>query len=246
VRAPTPAAYTYKRSHDLPREAVGHGASVFVTSIMLLGTNPLLSPLDETVRWIAAAADDPARRLAQALPEALNFRPWADALSSLQSSALPDTQLGASLLLCPDGLEIATEMAWRSRYPAFVDGKRFVGTVHVHPKGRMDAFDAADLTGFLRSDYPGFLDLLVAAESACAVIRTRRFLYISADRADRDPLLLEHLHPGFRAAAPGPPESAEEARAEAHAAVRTVCSLYELALFRGSLDAPLSLHYRPR
>lgn len=214
--------------------------------LMLIGTNPLLSPLDATVRWIAAAADDPALRLARAVPEALDFQPWADLLGSLQSSALPDTQLGGSLLLGPDGLEIASEMAWRSRYPAIIDGKRFIGTVHVHPKGRADTFDAADLTAFLRSDYPGFLDLLVAAEGATAVVRTRRFLYISADRADREPLLLESLHPGFRATPPARPDGEEQWRAQARAAVQTVCSLYELALFRGSLDAPLRLEYRPR
>lgn len=198
------------------------------------------------MRWIAAAADDPALRLARAVPESLNFQSWADLLRSLQSSTLPDTQLGGSLLLGPEGLEIGSEMAWRSRYPTVVDGKRFIGTVHVHPKGSADTFDAADLTAFLRSDYPGFVDLLVAVESATAVVRTRRFLYISADRADRDPLLLASLHPGFRAAPPTQVEAEESRRAQARAAVQTVCSLYELALFRGSLDTPLRLEYRPR
>src|SRR5713226_5927889 len=101
---------------------------------MLLGANPLLSPRGATGRWIAAAADDPGRRLARALPPELDFRPWAALLHSLQSSALPESQLGASLLLAPEGVEIAAEMAWRSRYLAYVDGKRFVGTVHVHPR----------------------------------------------------------------------------------------------------------------
>ena len=212
---------------------------------MLIGANPLLSSLDPTARWIAAAADDPARRLAHALPEQLDFRAWAGLLHSLQSSALPASQLGASLLLGPDGLEIAAEMAWRSRYQPFVDGKRFVGTVHVHPKGGAETFDAVDLAAFLRSDYPGFLDLLVTAESASAVVRTRRFLYISADQVDRDPLLLEKLHTGFRAPSPAGPGSAEKAAADARAAVSTVCHLYEIALYRGTIDAPLRLEYRP-
>jgi len=108
---------------------------------VLLGTNPLLSAWDPTVRWIAAAADDPALRLARALPEELDFRPWAHLLHSLQSSALPEAQLGASLLLAPEGLEIAAEMTWRSRYTPFVEGKRFIGTVHVHPKGGTETFD---------------------------------------------------------------------------------------------------------
>jgi hypothetical protein len=212
---------------------------------VLLGRNPLLAAWDPTVRWIAAAADDPARRLARALPDELDFRPWAHLLHSLQASALPEAQLGASLLLGSDGLEVAAEMAWRSRYTPFVDGKRFIGTVHVHPKGGAETFDAVDLAAFLRSDYPGFLDLLVTATGAQAVVRTRRFLYISAERVDRDPLVLESAHPGWRApVSPGPGPS-EKAAADAHAAVRAVSHLYELALYRGSIDAPLRLEQRP-
>ncbi len=212
---------------------------------MLIGTNPLLSALGPTAIWIMAAAEDPARRLGRALPSELYFRPWAGMLHSLQSSALPGTQLGAPLLLGPDGLEISAEMAWRSRYQAFVDGKRLVRTVHVHPKGGAESFDAADLSAFLRSDYPGFLDLLVTAQSASAIVRTRRFLYISAERVDRDPLLLERLHPGLRAPSAGSPSSVEKAIADARAAVRTVCHLYEIALYRGTIEAPLRLEIRP-
>src|SRR5947207_2294573 len=102
------------------------------------------SPSDATLAWIAAAADDPGRRLARALPEQLDFRTWAAMLRSMQTSALPDTQLGAPLLFGVDGLEIAEELAWRSRYPAVVDGKRLIGTVHVHPKGGPAGFDAGD------------------------------------------------------------------------------------------------------
>jgi hypothetical protein len=219
---------------------------------MILGENPLLSPHGETGRWIAAAAEDPTRRLARALPKTLDFRPWADLLHSLQASALAGSQLGAALLLGPEGLEIGAEMTWRSRYPAVVDGKRFIGTVHVHPKGTgprgesgREAFDAADLSTFLRSDYPGFLDLLVTAERASAVVRTRRFLYISAERVDRDPLLLEKIHPGFRAPSPAGPAIKDKTAAEARAAVQTVCHLYELALYGGAIDAPLQLGIRP-
>lgn len=212
---------------------------------MLIGTNPLLSPLDPTGRWIALAADDPARRLPRELPRELDFRPWAGLLQSLQSAALPESQLGAALLLGPDGLEIAAEMTWRSRYPAIMDGKRLIGTVHVHPKGSGDTFDAPDLASFLRSDYPGFLDLLVAEGSATAIVRTRRFLYISADRVDRDPLLLEAHHPGFRAPATTDPAGAERAGTAARAAFHTVCTLYELARYRGPFDAPLRLEFLP-
>jgi hypothetical protein len=212
---------------------------------VLLGTTPLLSAWDPTVRWIASAADDPARRLARALPDELDFRPWAHLLHSLQSSALPESQLGASLLLGAVGLEIATEMAWRSRYTPFVDGKRFIGTVHVHPKGGAETFDGVDLGAFLRSDYPGFLDLLVTATGATAVVRTRRFLYISAERVDRDPLVLESAHPGWRAPVASSPASIEKAAADAHAAVRAVCHMYELALYRGSIDAALRREQRP-
>jgi hypothetical protein len=212
---------------------------------VLLGTNPLLSAWDPTVRWIAAAADDPARRLARALPGELDFQPWAHLLHSLQSSVLPESQLGTSLLLGADGLEIAEEMAWRSRYTPFVDGKRFIGTVHVHPKGGTETFDAVDLAAFLRSDYPGFLDLLVTATGATAVVRTRRFLYISADRVDRDPLVLEAAHPGLRAQSESERASAEKAAADAGAAVRAISHMYELALYRGVIDAPLRLEQRP-
>jgi hypothetical protein len=127
-----------------------------------------------------------------------------------------------------------------------VDGKRFVGTVHVHPKGSADTFDAADLASFLRSDYPGFLDLLVTFQSANAVVRTRRFLYISAARVDRDPLLLESLHPGLRAPSPAAPGAKDKAAADSRQAVNTVAHLYELALYRGTIDAGLRLEYRPR
>jgi hypothetical protein len=212
---------------------------------MLIGSNPLLSARDPTARWIMTAAEDPARRLARALPPELDFRPWADLLHSLQSSALRDSQLGASLLLGPDGLEISAEMAWRSRYQAFVDEKRFIGTVHVHPKGSAETFDAADLSTFLRSDYPGFLDLLVAAQGASAMVRTRRFLYISAERVDRDPLLLERLHPGLRAPSSGGPGPVEKAAADARAAVGAVCHLYEIAFYCGSIDTSLRLEIWP-
>jgi hypothetical protein len=209
-------------------------------------TTPTLSSLallDATTAWIAAAADDPGRRLAGALPPTLDFRPWAELLRAMHRAALPETQIGGSLLLGADGLEIGTEMAWRARYAPIVEGKRFVGTVHVHPKGAPETFDAADLSGFLRSDYPGFLDLLVTAESASALVRTRRFLYIAGDRVDRDPLLLEGDHPGLRRD-PAPRGPAEGAR-ERHAAVRTVCHLYEMVLYQGPLDAPLPVVFRP-
>jgi hypothetical protein len=213
---------------------------------MLIGANPVLSSLNPTVHWIVTAAADPARRLARVLPQELDFQPWAHLLHSLQSSALPEAQLGASLLLGPEGLEIASEMAWRSRYPAFVDGKQFIGTVHVHPKGSGDAFDAADLASFLRSDYPGFLDLLITAESASAIVRTRRFLYISGERVDRDPLLLEKAHPGFRAPSPSDRGAPEKSAADARAAARSVCHMYEIAFYRGTLNASLRLEYRPQ
>jgi hypothetical protein len=213
---------------------------------VLLGTNPLLSSWDPAVRWIAAAADDPAQRLARALPQELDFRPWAHLLHSLQSAALPESQLGASLLLGAEGLEIATEMTWRSRYTAYVDGKRFIGTVHVHPKGGAETFDAVDLASFLRSDYPGFLDLLVTAGGATAVVRTRRFLYISAERVDRDPLVLEATHPGFRAPASTHTALAGKAVEDARAAVRAVCHMYELTLYSGTIDVPLRPESRPR
>jgi hypothetical protein len=212
---------------------------------MLIGSNPLLSPLGPTASWIMAAADDPARRLARALPSELDFRPWADLLHSLQSSALPDSQLGAPLLLDPDGIEISTEMAWRSRYQPFVEEKRFIGTVHVHPKGGAETFDAADLSTFLRSDYPGFLDLLVTARGASAIVRTRRFLYISAERVDSDPLLLERVHPGLRAPSADGRRSEEKAATDTRAAVRAVCHLYEIALYHGTIDAPLRLDIHP-
>jgi hypothetical protein len=213
---------------------------------VLLGTNPPLSAWDPTVRWIAAAADDPAQRLARVLPEDLDFRPWAPLLHSLQSSALPESQLGASLLLGAEGLEIAAEMTWRSRYTPFVEGKRFIGTVHVHPKGGTETFDAVDLASFLRSDYPGFLELLVTAQGATAVVRTRRFLYISAERVDRDPLVLEAAHPGFRVPASTHPAPAGKAPEDARAAVRAVCHMYELARYGGAIDSPLRLESRPR
>ena len=211
---------------------------------MLIGAQPTLTTFNPTGHWIATAADDPARRLSPALPRELDLRPWAGMLGALQAGALPETQLGGALLLGPAGLEIASEMAWRSRYPALVDGKRFVGTVHVHPKGSPETFDAADLATFLRSDYPGFLDLLVAPESASALVRTRRFLYISGDRVDRDPLLLESAHPALRPPTADHPNAREQATA-ARAAVRTVCTVYEIALYHGTVEAPLRLEYRP-
>jgi hypothetical protein len=219
---------------------------------MSLAVQSFLTVPDATTRWIAAAADDPQRRLTGALPADLDFRPWAALLRSLHASALPDTQLGAALLLGREGLDVGTELTWRARYPAVLEGKRFIGMVHVHPRaaarevGGAETFGAADLTGFLRSDYPGFLDLLVTSEGATALVRTRRFLYIAADRVDRDPLLLERDHPGLRAPATPDPRAAEKAAADARAALRAICHLYELALYRGSLEAPLELEYRPR
>lgn len=211
-----------------------------------LGTLLLPTSGDATLAWIAAAADDPGRRLARSLPEQLNFRRWASMLEAMQSAALPGTQLGAPLLWGVDGLEMAQELAWRSRYPPIVDGKRFIGTVHVHPKGETPAFDAGDLAFFLRSDYPGFLDLLVTGEGASAIVRTRRFLYISGERVDRDPFLLAEQHPGFRFAPSADPAGVAKAVEAAHSAVRTICHVYELALYRGTIAAPLALEIRPR
>jgi hypothetical protein len=205
----------------------------------MLSTTSFLTQPDATTSWIARAADDPGRRLATALPASLDLRPWADLLRSLHAAALPETQIGGALLLGSDGLEIGTEMAWRARYAPIVEGKRFIGTVHVHPKHAPETFDAVDLSGFLRSDYPGFLDVLVTAAGASALVRTRRFLYIAAERVDRDPLLLERSHPGFRGTPkPGAARAMEDA-------VRAICHLYELALFHGPLDAPLPLVFRP-
>ena len=183
--------------HGVVARSLRHNRSFLAMHSM----TSLLTHPDATTLWIARAADDPGRRLAASLPPVLDFRPWAELLRSLHAAALPETQIGGSLLLGPEGVTIGTEMAWRARYAPIVDGKRFIGTVHVHPKGAPETFDAADLSGFLRSDYPGFVDVLVTAEGASALVRTRRFLYIAADRVDRDPLLLERSHPGFR----GPP-----------------------------------------
>src|SRR5439155_1136510 len=124
------------------------------------------SPLDATLAWIAAAADDPGRRLARALPDQLDFRTRAAMLRSMQTAALPDTQLGAPLLFGVDGLEMAEELAWRSLHPGAVDRTRSCGRsaictnwgcIGVRSRGR-----CGWITGRRRTAYRGRRALQIA------------------------------------------------------------------------------------
>ncbi len=147
-----------------------------------------------TLSWLARAADDPIRRHPDHLPDTLDFREHAEVFLNTYHSAPAGTELGFPLALREGKLHFPLELASQAHYQAYTEEGRFVGTFHVHPVDRPPFFDPADLANTLRSDNPGFLDLLLARDRLYAVVRANPYLYISAHHVNRNPLLLQEQH----------------------------------------------------
>jgi hypothetical protein len=194
---------------------------------------------DPTLEWLAAAADDPVRRHPKHLPEALDFSPHAALFLRTFHAAPAGTELGFPLVLRGGELYFPHDLASRAHYQAFIDGGRFVGSFHVHPPDRPPFFDPQDLASALRSDNPGFVDLLLARDRLFALVRANPYLYISAHHVTRNPLLLREQHAemlrrrGSRA--PEDPDYAEHYRQ----AGLYYFERYQLALYEGDPQGPL-------
>jgi len=149
---------------------------------------------DPTLAWLARAAEDPIARHRKNLPETLDFRRHAEVFLHTFHAAPPGTELGFPLVLRAGRLHFPEALASQSRYQPYIEGGRFVGTFHVHPPDRAPFFDPQDLSGTLRSDNAGFLDLLLARDRLYALVRSNPYLYVSAHHVARNPLLLQETH----------------------------------------------------
>jgi|GEM_PF-2944105 hypothetical protein len=151
-----------------------------------------------TLAWLQAAADDHLMRHQDHLPEALDLREHAPLFARVYQSAPPNTQIGFPIVLRDGRLTFIEELAAHVRYGPFINGGRFIGTFHVHPPAPDGSsppfFDPRDLAAALRSDNPGFIELLMAADRLYALVRANPFLYIGANHVDRNPLLLQEQH----------------------------------------------------
>lgn len=156
----------------------------------------LLAPdlQNATLSWISQAAEDPVRRHPKHLPETLDFQEHADLFLRTFHAAPPGTELGFPMVLRDGRLHFPMGLTSQSRYQAYLDGGRFIGTFHVHPADRAPFFDPQDLASALRSDTPGFVDLLLARDRLYALVRANPYLYISAHHVNRNPILLQEPH----------------------------------------------------
>jgi hypothetical protein len=154
--------------------------------------------VNPTLSWLARAADDPRLRHPDHLPETLDFREWAGPFESVYRSAAPGADLGMPIYLRAGSLIFPEELTMRTNYAPFHDGGRYVGSFHVHPSSQdgysAPFFDPGDLGGALRSDNPGFMELLMARDRLLALVRCNLFLYISAHHLNRNPMFLEEPH----------------------------------------------------
>lgn len=207
----------------------------------------MLLELHPTTVWLDRAARDPTERQPHRLPETLDFRPWAPLLRAYARGALPDTEIGCPIVAGELEIRFSTDLAWQARYPAQLAGGWFIGTFHVHPPGREPTFDPHDLAGLLRSDNAGFLDLLAAGSRLLALVRTNPFLYVAADRVNRDPWLFrETFEREIRRRSPPPTPDRPEYELACSRALRYYCERYQLALYQGSFDEPLRRTFTPR
>ncbi|MGQ9524707.1 MAG: hypothetical protein ACUVTZ_07680 [Armatimonadota bacterium] len=132
------------------------------------------------------------------LPAELDFRSHADLFAYTHDRSLGGTELGFPIAMREGKLWFPRELAVQPRYPAFMDGGRFLGRFHVHPPGAdgfaAPFFDPQDLACALRSDNPGFIELLLTRGRLYAMVRANPFLYIAGHHVDRNPMLLAEQH----------------------------------------------------
>lgn len=151
-----------------------------------------------TLLWLSLAADNHLMRHRDRLPARLDFSEHADLFLHTHDRSLDGAELGFPILLRGGRLWFPEELTVQSRYPAFLEGGRFVGRFHVHPPNpngfSAPFFDPQDLACALRSDNPGFIELLLTQGRLLAMVRSNPFLYIGAHHVDRNPLLLAEQH----------------------------------------------------
>ena len=190
-----------------------------------------------TLAWLRASVADPSRRLPPHLPERPGFGAAGPAIRAVAAGALPDVEIGGILLLGPAGVEARIDLTWLAHYPPVVDGLPFLGTFHVHPKGHAPTFAPEDLAHILRSDNPGFVDLLATPEKQICLVRTNPFLYVAADRVDRDPLVLAGRHEEYRRALGARARADADDARPYRAATLALCRVYRIACYEGPAGA---------
>jgi hypothetical protein len=199
----------------------------------------LLLPGSATLAWLGRAAVDPVARHPKSLPETLDFSAHAHLFLTTFHAAPPGTELGFPVVLRESRLHFPPALASQARYEAFQDGGQLLGTLHVHPPDRAPFFDPQDLAGTLRSDNPGFIELLLARDRLFVLVRANPYLYISAHHVTRNPLLLAEPH-SERLRQKSGREPGEPGYDEAYrAASLYYFRRYQLALYEGDPQAPL-------
>lgn len=205
----------------------------------------LLRTPSRTVEWLTRAADDPVTRHPKHLPETLDFREYADLFLRTFHAAPAGTEIGFPIVLDEGSLHFPMDLASHARYQPYLDGKRFVGTFHVHPPDRAPFFDPADLASALRSDNAGFVELLLARDRLFALVRSNPYVYISAHHVTRNPLLLQEEHAARLRGLGGRDPEAPDYPAQYRKASLYYFHRYQLALYDGDPGRPLKRTLTP-
>ena len=204
-----------------------------------------LSDLD-TLTWLQVATEDPSRRHPDHLPKTLDLRPWAELFTHVSAATALGSEVGFPIVLREGRLHFPQDLTWQTSFPARLEGGWFVGTFHAHMKGGEPSFDPHDLGATLRSDNPGFLELLMTGGELLALVRSNPFLYISAHHVTRNPMLLAEPHAELVRSHAGGSPTREEYRAAFERATRYYLERYQLALYRGQPDQPLEPVFMPK
>lgn len=217
---------------------MGHNGGV--SSLAFSPELPPRRPVSPTLDWLTRAAEDPVQRHPKHLPETLDFRDHAPLFLKTFHAAPAGTELGFPIVLRDGRLHFPTELTSQSRYQAYLDGGLFIGTFHVHPADRPPFFDPQDLAGALRSDTPGFVDLLLARDRLFALVRANPYLYISAHHVNRNPMVLHEPHTQrVRRLGSGQPEDPRYAEHYRRASLYYF-ERYQLALYEGDPQSMLA------
>jgi len=206
-------------------------------------------PSNDTLAWLQQAVESPARRHPDYLPKALDFRPWAELFAHVAETTVLGAEVGFPVVLREGRLHFPREMTWKSGYPARLEGGWFLGCFHAHlplQQGGAPTFDPQDVAAALRSDNPGFLELLMVEGELQALVRSNPFLYISAHHVTRNPLLLAEAHADLQHRHAGDSAPPEEKRAAFRRATRYYLRRYQLALYRGKPSEPLPVRFMPK
>jgi hypothetical protein len=215
----------------------------------IVTATPRQAVAEVTLAWLRRAAEDPQHRHPARLPEQLDFSGWATTFLHTLHAAPAGTELGFTLLLGPTGLEAPTELAARARrtvQDTAYRGLPVLGGFHAHPDDRPPFFDPVDLATAVRSDNPGFLELLLARGRLYALVRANPFLYVSAHHVNRNPMLLAEPHAALVARHGA--RSPEDARWESayRQAGLYYFARYQLALYEGDPARPLRRTVTPK